>query len=159
MNIQHNVDTLWMSHALQEAHKAQRYGEVPVGAIVIKQGRIIGRGYNTPITQHDPSGHAEINALRDAAAYTGNYRLVGAELFVTIEPCMMCLGAAIHARIERLVYGATEPKAGVICSAENLYQKSWLNHRINVTGGILDSECSETISRFFAARRKAKRKK
>ena len=142
-----------MSLALEQAEKAKARDEVPVGAVIVKDSAVIGEGYNRPITTHDPSAHAEIGALRDAAARLNNYRLPGTILYVTLEPCTMCLGALIHARIDTLVFGAFEPKAGVICSADKITDKAYFNHRIKVVQGVLESRCSEMLSDFFRVRR------
>ncbi len=142
-----------MRAALELARQAEAVGEVPVGAVVVKEGVIIGRGYNAPISRHDPSAHAEMQALRDAAQYLGNYRLTGCELFVTLEPCLMCAGAIMHARIQRLVYGASDFKTGVCGSMLNLFAEARLNHHARVTGGVLAEECGSTLSSFFAMRR------
>lgn len=147
------TDTDYMRAALELASQAQTLGEVPVGAVVVKDGVIIGRGFNAPISRHDPSAHAEMQALRDAAQYIGNYRLVGCELFVTLEPCLMCAGAIMHARIARLVYGASDFKTGVCGSMLNLFAEERLNHHAEVAGGILADECGSMLSNFFAMRR------
>ncbi len=142
-----------MRIALQLAQEAADAGEVPVGAIVVRDGEIIGRGYNAPISGHDPSAHAEIRAMRDAAERIGNYRLVGCALYVTLEPCAMCAGAIQHARIARLVYGASDPKTGACGSVIDLMAEPRLNHHTEVTGGILAADCGGLLSAFFAARR------
>ncbi|HKI74499.1 MAG TPA: tRNA adenosine(34) deaminase TadA [Pseudomonadales bacterium] len=142
-----------MRHALALASEAGRVGEVPVGAVVVAGEEIIGRGANRTISDSDPTAHAEIVALRDAAARIGNYRLVGASLFSTIEPCTMCAGAMIHARVERLYFGAREPKAGAAGSASDVFSNPRLNHRIVVEGGVLEAEAGELLSTFFRARR------
>lgn len=147
------TDVDYMRAALELAGLAQEAGEVPVGAVVVKDGEIIGRGYNSPISRHDPSAHAEMQALRDAAQRIGNYRLVGCELFVTLEPCLMCAGAIMHARIKRLVYGASDFKTGVCGSMLNLFAEERLNHHADVTGGVLADECGSMLSSFFAMRR------
>lgn len=143
-----------MQFALQLAHLAAQTGEVPVGAIVVKDGVVIGRGSNAPIGTHDPTAHAEINAMRDAAQHLGNYRLVGCTLYVTLEPCAMCAGAIQHARIARLVYGASDPKTGACGSVVNLMDEPKLNHHAEIIGGILATECGAVLSTFFSARRK-----
>jgi tRNA(adenine34) deaminase len=148
-----HADEAWMTRALEEALEAQRRGEVPVGAIIVLAGAAIGRGFNQPISSHDPTAHAEIVALRDAAARVGNYRLPGATLYVTIEPCQMCVGAMVHARIARLVYGAREPKAGAIESAMRAHEHPSLNHRMSAEGGVLEDQCRELIQAFFEKRR------
>ncbi len=146
-------DIGYMHVALELAQQAQQLGEVPVGAVVVRDGEIIGRGFNAPISQHDPSAHAEIRALRDAAQTLGNYRLVGCELFVTLEPCLMCAGAIMHARIARLVFGANDLKTGACGSVMDAFAESRLNHHTQVQGGILAELCSATLSNFFATRR------
>jgi tRNA(adenine34) deaminase len=126
-----------------------------VGAVVVQNGEIVGRGFNRPITSNDPTAHAEIVALREAAQAIGNYRLPGADLYVTIEPCQMCVGAMIHARVARVVYGAREPKAGAIESAMKAHEHPSLNHRMEAVGGVLEDECREVMQTFFALRREA----
>jgi tRNA(adenine34) deaminase len=150
-------DEQFMRAALELAAMAQAAGEVPVGAVVVKDGEIIGRGFNAPITNHDPSAHAEMQALREAAHYLGNYRLVGCELFVTLEPCLMCAGAIMHARIARVVYGASDFKTGVCGSLLNLFAEERLNHHAQVLGGVLAEECGLMLSNFFAMRRAQKK--
>ena len=147
------TDADYMRHALELASQAQATGEVPVGAVVVMDGEIIGRGFNAPISRHDPSAHAEMMALRDAAHNIGNYRLVGCELFVTLEPCLMCAGAIMHARIARLVYGASDPKTGACGSVVDAFAEQRLNHHTEVTGGVLAEECGLMLSNFFAMRR------
>lgn len=147
------TDSEYMQMALELAAQAAEAGEVPVGALVVKDGEIIGRGYNAPISCHDPSAHAEIRAMRDAAQRIGNYRLVDCTLYVTLEPCAMCAGAIQHARIARLVYGASDPKTGACGSVVNLMAESRLNHHTDVEGGVMAAECGGTLSAFFAARR------
>lgn len=147
------TDTDYMRLALDLARQAAQSGEVPVGAIVVRDGEIIGRGCNSPISRHDPSAHAEMLALRDAAQRVGNYRLVGCELFVTLEPCVMCVGALFHARIARVVYGASDPKTGAAGSVLNLFEETRLNHHAAIAGGVLAAECGQVLSEFFAARR------
>jgi tRNA(adenine34) deaminase len=147
------IAEFWMREAMAEALKGGTEGEVPVGAIVLLNGKMIGRGHNSPIRLHDPTAHAEIIALRQAAYNTANYRLPGSILIVTIEPCVMCVGAMIQARVEDVVYGAADPKGGAIRSCYQLADKNQLNHRIGVTSGILENECSSILKDFFAARR------
>ncbi len=143
-----------MREALAQAGLAALKGEVPIGAVVVaRSGEIIGRGYNQPITTHDPTAHAEIVALRDAAVRMGNYRLTGATLYVTVEPCLMCVGALVHARINTLVYGASEPRAGAIESTQRAHEHPALNHRIVVVSGVLAAECGDLVRRFFQERR------
>ena len=148
-----NSDYVWMQVALDLAHAAAKNGEVPVGAIVVKEGEIIGRGSNAPIGQHDPTAHAEIQAMRQAAQYVGNYRLVDCTLYVTLEPCAMCAGAMQHARIAKLVYGATDPKTGACGSVVNLMSEPKLNHHTEVAGGVMAEECGAVLSEFFKQRR------
>lgn len=143
-----------MRAALEQALEARRHGEVPVGAVVELEGAIVGEGFNQPIASHDATAHAEIVALRDAGRRLGNYRLTGATLYVTIEPCQMCVGAMIHARIARVVYGTREPKAGAIESAMRAHEHPALNHRMAATGGVLEDECQAVIQGFFEERRK-----
>lgn len=143
-----------MREALTLARAAWDAGEVPVGAVVVREGEIIGRGFNRPISGHDPSAHAEIQALRDAAARLGNYRLPGCELFVTLEPCAMCAGAIMHARIARVIYGARDPKTGAHGSVLDLFAEPRLNFHTTVTGGVLADDCGQMLSDFFAQRRR-----
>ncbi len=141
-----------MRAALDLARRAQERGEVPVGAVVVLDDAIVGEGFNQPIAAHDPTAHAEIVALRDAARRIRNYRLTGATLYVTIEPCQMCVGAIVHARVARIVYGAREPKAGAIESAMRAHEHPSLNHRLVAVGGVLEDECREVIQGFFEGR-------
>lgn len=149
-------DVLFMQEAIALAQQAATQQEVPVGAIVVKDGVVIGRGSNAPIGTHDPSAHAEILALRDAAKYLGNYRLVDCTLYVTLEPCAMCAGAIQHARIARLVYGATDPKTGACGSVVDLMAESKLNHHCEVTSGVESAKCGQLLSDFFKQRRASK---
>ena len=142
-----------MSLALDEARKAHEAGEVPVGAVVLLDGEVVGTGFNQPISAHDPTAHAEIVALRAAAARAGNYRLTGATLYVTVEPCLMCVGAMVHARIGLVVYGAAEPKAGAVVSMTRAHELPNLNHRLQVLGGVLEGECRDMMQGFFKSRR------
>jgi len=146
-------DELWMEEALRCAQRALAAGEVPVGAVVVLAGRIIGRGWNRNLTDSDPSAHAEIVALREAGLAVGNHRLEGSQLFVTMEPCAMCAGALIHARIQRLVYGADDPKAGAVHSALTVLNHPRLNHQMEVTAGVLAGRCAEIVQTFFRAKR------
>ena len=150
------LDEFFMREAISLARGAECLGEVPVGAVVVKDGVIVGRGFNSPIGQSDPTAHAEIAALRDAAQKLGNYRLPGCELFVTLEPCAMCAGAILHSRIARVVYGARDPKTGVHGSVVDLFAVDRLNHHTTVVGGGLAEECGQLLSGFFAARRAKK---
>ena len=142
-----------MREALALARESAEAGEVPVGAVVVRDGAVIGRGRNQPITAHDPTAHAEVVALRDAAARVGNYRLPGAMLYVTLEPCLMCVGAAIRARVDAVVYGTTEPKAGAMESTQRAQDHPALNHRLVVVSGVLAAESRALLQTFFAARR------
>jgi tRNA(adenine34) deaminase len=146
-------DEAWMDEALALARAAGARGEVPVGAVVVRDGVVIGRGGNAPIAASDPTAHAELAALRDAARFVGNYRLPGCAMYVTLEPCPMCAGAIMHARIARLVFGASDPKTGACGSVVDLFAEARLNHHATVTRGILADECGRLLSDFFAARR------
>lgn len=146
-----------MRLALAEAQKAFALHEVPVGAVVVHEGKVVGAGFNQPITSLDPSAHAEMVAIREAARRLGNYRLVGCTLYVTVEPCTMCTGLLIHSRIERLVYGTTEPKAGAIESALRLPSAPCYNHQLQIEGGVLGEDCAALMSNFFALRRQQKK--
>lgn len=146
-------DETFMRAALDLARQAAAVDEVPVGAVVVVGGEIVGRGYNQPIVRHDPTAHAEIMALRDAALRLGNYRLPDSTLYVTLEPCVMCSGAIMHARVARVVFGARDPKTGAAGSVVNLYEETKLNHHAEIAGGILAEECAALLSGFFAARR------
>jgi tRNA(adenine34) deaminase len=148
------TDEQFMRHALALAEEAERQGEVPVGAVVVLGGEVVGRGFNAPISRHDPTAHAEIQALRNAAETVGNYRLTGASLYVTLEPCAMCAGAMMHARVARVVFGARDPKTGVCGSVVDLFAETRLNHHAVVTGGVLEEACAITLRRFFQARRR-----
>jgi tRNA(adenine34) deaminase len=158
MTEQEQSDQNFMNLALEQGKLAFECGEVPVGAVVVLAGQVIGRGYNKPITSLDPSAHAEVVALRDAAKNIGNYRLSGAILYVTVEPCTMCAGLLVHSRIDRLVYGTTEPKSGVIESAMCLLDRPFYNHKIDILGGVLAKEASTLMSDFFTMRRAGKKK-
>lgn len=147
-------DEIRMRQALDQARNAWTLGEVPVGALVVKDGEVIATGFNQPISNHDPTAHAEIMALRAAADILGNYRLPGCELFVTLEPCAMCAGAMLHARLSRVVYGATDPKTGACGSIVNLFEQNQLNHHTALRGGVLAQECSTLLKEFFVERRK-----
>jgi tRNA(adenine34) deaminase len=147
----------WMAAALEEAARARDAGEVPIGAVVVLDGAIVGRGFNQPITSGDPTAHAEIVAIRQAARDLGNYRLTGAFLCVTIEPCLMCVGALVHARIGTLVYGASEPRTGAVVSTVRGGELPGHNHRFEVVSGVREAECRELMQRFFKERRGAAR--
>ncbi|GGY33825.1 tRNA adenosine(34) deaminase TadA [Pseudoduganella albidiflava] len=147
----------FMREALAEAQRAWDLGEVPVGAVVVKDGVVIARGFNQPITGHDPTAHAEIVAMRAAARVLGNYRLPGCELYVTLEPCVMCSGAMMHARLAKVVYGARDPKTGAAGSVVDLFASEQLNHHTAAVGGVLDEECGNLLKAFFASRRAAAR--
>jgi len=146
-------DETWMQEALRCAQRALSAGEVPVGAVVVREGKVVGRGYNRNIADCDPTAHAEIAALREAGATMGNHRLGECELFATIEPCAMCAGALVHARIRRLVYGTDDPKAGAVHSAIHVLNHPSMNHRIQVTSGVLAGQCAEILQEFFRSRR------
>ena len=146
-------DQFWMSNAVELAKQAGERGEVPVGAVLIIDDKMIGKGRNQSIELNDPSAHAEIQALREGASKIGNYRLIGSKIYVTIEPCTMCLGAMVHARIEKLVFGAKEPKSGAVTSANDILRQNSFNHRFKVLDGILEDECSQLMKNFFRARR------
>jgi tRNA(adenine34) deaminase len=147
------TDEHFMRHALGLARRAQEEGEVPVGAVVVLEEKIIGEGWNRPISASDPSAHAEIQAMRAAASARKNYRLMGATLYVTLEPCAMCVGAMFHARVRRVVFGAPDPKTGAAGSTLNLFEEKRLNHHALVQGGVLAAECGALLSGFFASRR------
>ena len=143
----------WMRLALGQARRGGELNEVPVGAVVVQGERLVGVGFNRPISGQDPTAHAEIEALRDAARTLGNYRLVDCDLYVTLEPCGMCVGAIVHARIRRVIYGALEPKSGASCSQQQGFEHPWLNHRVQVIGGVLAQPAGEMLSNFFKRRR------
>ena len=149
-----SIDEGFMREALAEAARAETAGEVPVGAVVVLDGVVVGRGANAPISSCDPTAHAEVAALRDAARRVGNYRLVGADLYVTVEPCLMCVGALVHARIRRVVFGAPEPKSGALGSTLDAGAAPGLNHRFAVERGVLEAECRDVVQAFFKARRR-----
>lgn len=142
-----------MKIALAQAEDAYRRGEVPVGAVLVREGNIMAQAHNSPIAKNDPSAHAEMLVLRQAAELIGNYRLAGAELYVTLEPCIMCAGAIVHARVERVIFGARDPKCGAVVSLYNILDDKRLNHQVKITDGILSEECGEIISRFFREKR------
>ncbi|WP_037042338.1 tRNA adenosine(34) deaminase TadA [Pseudomonas sp. BAY1663] len=151
--IDRGQDERFMREALALAAQGAVLGEVPVGAVLVQDGQVIGRGYNCPISRHDPSAHAEMVAIREAALSVENYRLPGSTLYVTLEPCSMCAGLIVHSRIRRVVYGATEPKAGVVVSRGQFFAQEFLNHRVLVEGGVLAQECGAVLSEFFRLRR------
>lgn len=142
-----------MRHCLELAHRAAEQGEVPVSAVLVKDDELIARGWNCPISTHDPTAHAEIIALRAGGLALNNYRLVGSTLYVTLEPCAMCMAAIVHARVKRLVFGATDPKRGAVCNALQLAEADFLNHKVEWVGGILEQECSRLLRDFFLRRR------
>jgi tRNA(adenine34) deaminase len=146
----------FMRLALELAQEARRLGEVPVGAVIVVDGRVAGAGHNRPIASNDPTAHAEIVAMREASARLGNYRLSGATLYVTVEPCLMCVGAMVHARIAMLVYGAPEPKAGAVASTQRAHEHAALNHRIEVVSGVLENESRALMQEFFREQRSFK---
>ena len=147
------TDADWMQHALGLAGRAEAAGEVPVGAVLVQGDELIAEGWNQPIGEHDPTAHAEIIVLRAAGQSLGNYRLAGTTLYVTLEPCLMCVGAIVHARVARLVFGAHDPKSGAVSSVCQGFEMPGLNHRVESNGGILAEECGEQLRRFFQARR------
>ena len=148
-----NQDEKWMQIAIQEATIAESEGEVPVGAILVKDELLISKAHNQPISKNDPTAHAEIQVLRNAGEIQKNYRLVGSTLYVTIEPCAMCLGAMMHARVNRIVFGASDPKSGACGSSINLPSELFFNHRLSVSGGILEKDCKNILQSFFKLRR------
>ncbi len=151
--MQNDLDIQFMQEAFASAKKAQKLDEVPVGAVVVYEGQIVATGHNQPIKNHDPTAHAEIAALRAAAQVLGNYRLPGCTLYVTLEPCAMCAGAMLHARLARVVYGATDPKTGACGSVINLFAEEKLNHHTAITGGVMADECGQLLRDFFIHRR------
>ena len=148
-----NEDEKWMKIALKEAIKAEKEDEVPVGAILVKNGMLIAKAHNQPISKNDATAHAEIQLIRAAGKIQENYRLTGTSLYVTLEPCAMCLGAMMHARVERIVYGAHDPKTGVCGSSENLIDANCFNHKIDLVSGVLENECKQLLKKFFISRR------
>lgn len=148
------TDVVFMREALRLAEQAAALGEVPVGALLVRNGQVIGRGFNQPVSSHDPTAHAEIRALREAGQVVANYRLPDTTLYVTIEPCTMCLGAIIHARVERIVFGAPEPRYGALVSGQKLLENAPFNHLPAVQGGVLENECASLMKQFFARKRK-----
>ncbi len=147
------TDYDFMKIALEEAESGYRRGEVPVGAVLVREGNILAQAHNSPISTNDPSAHAEMLVLRKAGEILGNYRMAGTELYVTIEPCIMCAGAIVHARVERVIFGARDPKCGAVVSLYNVLDDKRLNHQVKITEGILKEECGEIISRFFKEKR------
>ena len=148
-----NEDEKWMSLALEQARKAEEEGEVPVGAILVKDGLLIAKAHNQPISTNDPTAHAEIQLIRAAGKKLKNYRLTGTSLYVTLEPCAMCLGAIMHARVEHVVFGAHDPKTGVCGSSENLMDAKCFNHKINLASGVMENESKQLLKNFFNSRR------
>lgn len=155
---QQTLDIFWMQQALELAQRAESEGEVPVGAVVVYQDQVIGEGWNRPIGDNDPTAHAEIMALRSAAKKLDNYRLLDTTLYVTLEPCIMCTGAIIHARVKRVVYGALDPKAGAEQSAFTILGTDCLNHQVEVTHGVMAEECGNVLTEFFRKRRQEKKR-
>ena len=149
-----NDDEKWMELAIKQALKADKAGEVPVGAVIIKDGKLIAQAHNQPISTNDPTAHAEIQLLRAAGRHQKNYRLIGTTIYVTLEPCAMCLGAMMHARIARMVFGTSDPKTGVCGSRADLTTESFFNHEMEISGGVLEKECMELLQSFFKSRRK-----
>jgi tRNA(adenine34) deaminase len=152
-NLSATDDARWMQRALSLAGRAAESGEVPVGAVLVDGEHCIAEGWNQPIGQHDPSAHAEVMALRAAGQALGNYRLSGTTLYVTLEPCLMCVGAMVHARVQRLVFGAHDPKSGAVCTCMHGFELPGLNHRVEVTGGVLEDSCGAQLKQFFRERR------
>lgn len=152
-------DAYWMKQAMLEANKAESMGEVPVGAVLVANNELVATGFNQQISSNDPTAHAEVVALRAAAQIQNNYRLPDLTLYVTLEPCSMCAGAIVHARLAKLVFGTAEPKAGVVCSQHAFFEQDFLNHKVDVQGGVLADACSKQLSDFFAKRREQKRAK
>jgi tRNA(adenine34) deaminase len=148
-----STDYDFMKIALEEAESGYRRGEVPVGAVLVREGVVLARAHNSPIVLNDPSAHAEMLVLRQAAERIGNYRLAGTELYVTIEPCVMCAGAIVHARVDRVIFGARDPKFGAVVSLYHILEDNRLNHQVKITEGVLSQECGEIISRFFREKR------
>lgn len=148
-----SLDLFWMQRAIELARQAEQHGEVPVGAVLIRDDTIIGEGYNSPICRHDPTAHAEIVALRDAAQRTGNYRLLNSTLYVTLEPCVMCVGALVHARVSKVIFGAHEPRTGAAGSVFDILQSPAHNHHVQVQGGLMQEECAAIMTGFFRKRR------
>lgn len=146
-------DQDWMRYAIRLAQRAEQQGEVPVGALVVYENRCLAEGWNQPIQNHDPTAHAEIQAIRKAGQILNNYRLIDCTLYVTLEPCVMCMGAIAHSRIKRLVFGAFDPKRGTVCNALQLSDAPFLNHHIEWEGGILETDCSSLLTEFFKAKR------
>jgi tRNA(adenine34) deaminase len=148
-----SLDLFWMQRALELARQAEAEGEVPVGAVLVKEDQVLGESWNAPIGEHDPTAHAEIRALRNAATRLGNYRLLDTTLYVTLEPCVMCAGAIIHARVKRVVYGAADPKTGAAGSVFDILNSELHNHHVEIASGVLEPECSAVLKEFFQARR------
>ena len=147
-------DQEWMRYAIRLAQRAEQQGEVPVGAVVVYENRCLAEGWNQPIQNHDPTAHAEIHAIRKAGQLLHNYRLIDCTLYVTLEPCVMCMGAIAHSRVKRLVFGAFDPKRGAVCNALQLSNAPFLNHHIEWQGGILEADCSSLLTDFFKAKRR-----
>lgn len=150
-------DERWMAYAMMLASQGEALGEVPVGAVIVQGGNVVGEGFNQPISSHDPTAHAEIIALRQAAQQIQNYRLIDSTIYVTLEPCTMCVGALVHARIARLVFGTTETKAGAVVSKSQLLDSDHFNHKVDYVGGLMAQQCQHQLSNFFAMRREQKR--
>ena len=144
---------VFMRRAIEEARRAEQYGEVPIGAVAVLDGRVVGMGFNRPISAIDPTAHAEILALREAATSLGNYRLTGVDLYVTLEPCLMCVGALVHARVKTVIFGAREPRTGALVSSTRALDIPSLNHRFEIVEGVLEEECRDLVQAFFRSRR------
>jgi len=153
-----SIDEQWMRYAIRLAQRAEEQGEVPVGAVLVKNNECVAEGWNVPLQSHDPTAHAEVIAMRRGGLALENYRLIDSTLYVTLEPCVMCMGAISHARVKRLVFGAYDAKRGAVCNALNLAEASFLNHRIDWRGGVLEQECSSQLVDFFKAKRKVRKK-
>lgn len=151
------IDEQWMRYAIRLAQKAEAQGEIPVGAVLVRDEQAIAEGWNTPVQSHDPTAHAEMLALRKGGLVLENYRLIDSTLYVTLEPCVMCMGAISHARVKRLVFGAFDPKRGAVCNALSLTDAAFLNHRVAWQGGVLEHECADLLLDFFKRKRKPKR--
>lgn len=152
-----DIDKQWMRHAIRLAHRAEEQGEVPVGSVLVKAGEVVAEGWNEPLQSYDPTAHAEMLAIRKAGRVLENYRLLDSTLYVTLEPCVMCMGAISHARISRLVFGAFDPKRGAVCNALSLTDATFLNHRVEWVGGIFEQECADLLLDFFKKKRKHKK--
>lgn len=154
-----SIDEQWMRYAIRLAQRAEEQGEVPVGAVLVKDGQSVSEGWNKPLQSHDPTAHAEVMAIRKAGTVLENYRLIDSTLYVTLEPCVMCMGAISQARIKRLVFGAFDPKRGAVCHALQLAEADFLNHNVSWQGGVLEHECADLLTAFFKVKRLAAKKR